>query len=67
MRSQTGTIKLVNALIPNRAVFHQACVLQHPEMLRNCRLTDRNSASQVADSLGGLYQLLEDRTSGRVA
>ena len=67
MGSETGTIELVNALVPNSAVFHQTRVLQDPEMLRDCRLTDRNHASQVADSLGGLCQALEDCTPGRVA
>jgi len=60
-------IELVNALIPNRPVFHQSGVLQHSEMLRHCRLADKNSARQGADSLGGLCQVLEDRTPGRVA
>jgi len=67
MRSQPGTIELVNALISNRPIFHQPCVFQHPEMLRHRRLTDKNGTSQVADSLGGLCQALEDCTPGRVA
>jgi hypothetical protein len=67
MGSKTGAIELVNALIPNSAVFHQTRVLKYPEMLRDCRLTDRNHTSQLADSPRGLCQALEDGTPGGVA
>src|SRR3954454_1643371 len=66
-RRQAGWVGLIDAPVPQRPVDHQARVLEHPQVLRDCGAADGQLAGQFADGPGTLSDAGEDLASRRVA